>query len=242
MDSQPLTAARVLSALAQGEIETKGLLPWGSNYTFLVYVTYEELRLPAVYKPRRGERPLWDFPDGTLYKRETAAYVVSEALGWGFIPPTVAREGDEGPGSIQYFVDVDSEAHYFNMKDEEKEALKPIVAFDIIANNADRKGGHILRDSQGEVWGIDHGLCFHTDPKLRTVVWDFAGEPLPDPISESLTKFRELIRPSTELTSLLNQLLEPDEITMLRRRTERLLKAGCFPTPGGGRNYPWPPL
>jgi uncharacterized repeat protein (TIGR03843 family) len=242
MASQSLTAARVLTALSQGDLETKGMLPWGSNYTFLVYVNHEDLRLPAVYKPMRGERPLWDFPDGTLYKRETAAYVVSEALGWGFIPPTVAREGEEGPGSVQFFVDVDSEAHYFNMKEEEKTALMPIVAFDILANNADRKGGHILRDSQGETWGIDHGLCFHTDPKLRTVVWDFAGQPIPDDMLSAMSNFRDLLKPSSELTGLLNQLLDPDEITMLRRRTERLIRAGCFPNPGGGRNYPWPPL
>lgn len=242
MDPQPLTAARVLTALSQGDLETKGVLPWGSNYTFLVYACYEDLRLPAVYKPRRGERPLWDFPDGTLYKRETAAYVVSEALGWGFVPPTVARDGDEGPGSVQFFVDVDPEAHYFNMPEEIRETLKPIVAFDIIANNADRKGGHILRDSRGEVWGIDHGLCFHSDPKLRTVVWDFAGQPIPDEMLGALTRFRQLLRPASELLGLLNQLLDPEEITALRRRTERLMKAGCFPSPGGGRNYPWPPL
>jgi uncharacterized repeat protein (TIGR03843 family) len=242
MDSQPLTATRVLTALSQGDLETKGVLPWGSNYAFLVYACHEDLRLPAVYKPRRGERPLWDFPDGTLYKRETAAYVVSEALGWGFVPPTVARDGDEGPGSVQFFVDVDPEAHYFNMPEEIKETLKPIVAFDIIANNADRKGGHILRDSRGEVWGIDHGLCFHSDPKLRTVVWDFAGQPIPDPLLEALTKFRQLLRPASELIGLLGQLLDPEEITALRRRTERLMKVGCFPSPGGGRNYPWPPL
>lgn len=242
MPQQSLTAERVLAALSQGDLETKGLLQWGSNYTFLVYVNHEDLRLPAVYKPMRGERPLWDFPDGTLYKRETAAYVVSEALGWGFVPPTVAREGDEGPGSVQFYVDVEAESHYFNMPEEEKDKLKPLVAFDIIANNADRKGGHILRDSQGEVWGIDHGLCFHTDPKLRTVVWDFAGQPIPEALLASMSNFRDLLKPTSDLTGLLEQLLDPQEVTMLRRRTERLIKAGCFPSPGGGRNYPWPPL
>ncbi len=223
-------------------METKGLLPWGSNYTFLVYVEYEDLRLPAVYKPMRGERPLWDFPDGTLYKRETAAYVVSEALGWGFVPPTVAREGDEGPGSVQFYVDVDPEAHYFNLKDEDKELLKPIVAFDLIANNADRKGGHVLRDTRGELWAIDHGLCFHIEPKLRTVIWDFAGESVPDPILDSLCKFRDLLTSGSDLQKLLTQLLDAAEVTALRRRTDRLIKTGCFPSPSGGRNYPWPPL
>lgn len=233
----------MLAALSQGRLETKGLLPWGSNYTFLVYVEHDDLRLPAVYKPMHGERPLWDFPDGTLYKRETAAYVVSEALGWGFVPPTVAREGDEGPGSVQFYVDVDPEAHYFNLSEDDKEQLKPIVAFDIIANNADRKGGHVLRDGQGELWAIDHGLCFHTDPKLRTVIWDFAGQPLPDAIVEALCNFRELLSPpSSDFVNLLEQLLTPAEVNALRRRTDRLIKAGAFPSPGGGRNYPWPPL
>lgn len=242
MDSRPLTATRVFTALSRGEMEMKGLLPWGSNYTFLVYINYEDLHLPAVYKPERGERPLWDFPEGTLYKRETAAYVVSESLGWGFVPPTVARDGDEGPGSVQFLVDVDPEGHYFNFKEEEKEVLKPIVAFDILANNADRKGGHVLRDRSGEVWAIDHGLCFHADPKLRTVIWDFAGEPIPGSIIESIKRFRDLLGPSSELHGLLRQLLAPDEITALRRRADRLIKAGCFPAPGSGRNYPWPPL
>jgi hypothetical protein len=242
MESQPITATRVLTALSQGTMEMKGLLPWGSNYTFLVYMEHDGLRLPAVYKPARGERPLWDFPDGTLYKRETAAYVVSEALGWGFVPPTVARDGDEGPGSVQFFVDADPDSHYFNFPEEQKESLKSIVAFDIIANNADRKGGHVLRDRQGEVWAIDHGLCFHTDSKLRTVIWDFAGQPIPDDTAKSLRKFCDLLVPSSDLYTLLEQLLSPAEVTALRRRTDRLLRVGCFPQPGGGRNYPWPPL
>jgi len=242
MDSHPVTATRVLTALGQGEMEMKGLLPWGSNYTFLVYINYEELRLPAVYKPMRGERPLWDFPEGTLYKRETAAYVVSEALGWGFVPPTVARDGDEGPGSVQFFVDVDPESHYFNFKEDDKEILKPIVLFDILANNADRKGGHILRDRRGEVWAIDHGLCFHAEPKLRTVVWDFAGEEIADDALQSLNKSGAMLNPPSDLLTLLTQLLAPDEIAALRRRADRLLRTGCFPEPGPGRNYPWPPL
>jgi uncharacterized repeat protein (TIGR03843 family) len=242
MSTQPITATRVLNALSLGALEVKGLLPWGSNYTFLVYIEHEDLRLPAVYKPMRGERPLWDFPDGTLYKRETAAYVVSEAMGLGFVPPTVVRDGDEGPGSVQFYVDVDAESHYFNFTDDEKEKLKTIAAFDIIANNADRKGGHVLRDRQGEIWAIDHGLCFHTDPKLRTVIWDFAGEPIPTNVLDSLCKLRELLKPDSELMTLLGQLLDSTEINALRRRTERLINKAAYPAPGGGRSYPWPPL
>lgn len=242
MDSQPVTAARLLEALGKGEMEMKGLLPWGSNYTFLVYINYEDLHLPAVYKPARGERPLWDFPDGTLYKREVAAYIVCESLGWGFVPPTVCRDGVEGVGSVQFCVDADPEDHYFNFQEDEKEFLKPIVVFDIIANNADRKGGHVLRDRQGEMWAIDHGLCFHTDPKLRTVLWDFAGQPIPEDILTPIQKFRNDLKPSSQLTQLLLQLIDKTEIDALKRRADRLLTTGCYPMAGSGRHYPWPPL
>ena len=242
MTSQPLTASRVLEVLSRGKMEMQGLLPSGSNYTFLVYMLHEDLRLPAVYKPRRGERPLWDFPDGTLYKRETAAYVVSEALGWGFVPPTVCRDGVEGPGSVQFYVDVEPEAHYFNLAEDQKEPLRRIAAFDILVNNADRKGGHVLRDSGGELWAIDHGLCFHADPKLRTVIWDFSGQPVADEILNSLRKFRAMLNPPSDLAGLLCQLIDEDEIAALRRRADRLLKQKGYPEPGPGRNYPWPPL
>ena len=242
MTSQPLTASRVLEVLSQGKMEMQGLLPSGSNYTFLVYMLHEDLRLPAVYKPRRGERPLWDFPDGTLYKRETAAYVVCEALGWGFVPPTVCRDGVEGPGSVQFYVDVEPETHYFNLAEDQKEPLRQIAAFDILVNNADRKGGHILRDSRGELWAIDHGLCFHADPKLRTVIWDFAGQSVSDKIVNSLRKFRAMLNPPSDLLGLLCQLIDEDEVAALRRRADRLLKQKCYPEPGPGRNYPWPPL
>ncbi len=242
MSSQPVTASRVLETLNSGKMEMEGLLPWGSNYTFLVYMAHDGLRLPAVYKPMRGERSLWDFPDGTLYKRETAAYVVCNALGWNFVPPTVCRDGVEGPGSVQFYVDVEPEAHYFNLLDDQKKPLKQIVAFDILVNNADRKGGHVLRDLQGELWAIDHGLCFHADPKLRTVLWDFASQSIPDDIIEALRKFRALLNPPSDLPGLLSGLLDPDEIAALRRRADRLIKQKCYPEPGPGRNYPWPPL
>jgi uncharacterized repeat protein (TIGR03843 family) len=237
-----VSASQVLSVLSQGEMEVNGLLPWGSNYTFLVEITHEGIRLPAVYKPARGERPLWDFPDDTLFKREVAAYVVCEALGWGFVPPTVGRDGAEGPGSVQFYVDADPENHYFNFTEEQKQQLKHVAAYDILVNNADRKGGHVLLDRQGELWAIDHGLCFHTDPKLRTVIWDFAGQPIPPEITEAIRCFRKELTPSTELHSLLGRLIAPDEIAALRRRADWLIAAECYPQPGSGRNYPWPPL
>lgn len=242
MDSKPLTATRVLTALSRGQMEMKGLLPWGSNYTFLVTVSYEDLEIPAVYKPARGERPLWDFPDDTLFKRETAAYVVCEAMGWGFVPPTVCRDGGEGPGSVQFYVDADPDEHYFNFTAEQKQALKPVAAFDALVNNADRKGSHVLRDRRGELWAIDHGLCFHAQYKLRTVIWDFAGQEIPADILQAIARLRAMLGPSSELTKLLSQLIDHHELAALRRRADRLLRAGCFPEPGAGRNYPWPPV
>ena len=144
----------------------------------------------AVYKPARGERSLWDFPDG-LYRREVAAYELSEALGWGLVPPTVVRDdGPFGPGSLQLFVEADYEQHYFTLLDDgghDEDVLRAICAFDIVANNADRKSGHVLRGPDGRLWAIDHGLCFHRQPKLRTVIWDFADEAVPgEPILADL--------------------------------------------------------
>ena len=241
-NTNSLTASRILTALSQGTMEMKGLLPWGSNYTFLVHIQHEDLTVPAVYKPVRGERPLWDFPDGTLFKREVAAYVVSESLGWGFVPPTVGRDGLEGPGSVQFFVDADPEEHYFNFDEAQKAPLKRIVAYDLLVNNADRKAGHVLRGRQGEIWAIDHGLCFHADSKLRTVIWDFAGRPIPADIHQAIRRFRGQLGDSSELTGLLGQLIDREEITALRHRADRFLKLDCFPQPGPGRHYPWPPL
>ena len=155
-------------------------MPWSSNGTYLVTVTDDEHTTAAVYKPGRAERPLWDFPDG-LYRREVAAYELAEALGWGLVPETVTRlDGPLDAGSLQRFVDADFEQHYFTLleMDAHRPALKRMATFDVIANNADRKGGHCLLDAEGRVWGIDHGLCFHSEPKLRTVIWDFAGEAL----------------------------------------------------------------
>ena len=179
-DERP-SAADALSVLAHGEIEVQGRMPWSSNGTFLPPWPSTACDLPAIYKPHRGERPLWDFPDG-LYQREVAAYELSEALGWDLVPETVLRaEAPLGIGSLQRFVDADFEQHYFTLLEQpvHHAALRAMAAFDLVANNADRKGGHCLIDADGHVWGIDHGLCFHIEPKLRTVIWDFGGEPLP---------------------------------------------------------------
>lgn len=241
-DFHTITPNDALVILGQGQMVLDGLLPWGSNYTFLVYVTLDDITLPAVYKPTRGERPLWDFPTGTLAKRELAAYLTAASAGWNFIPPTVYRDGPHGPGSVQFFVNADPEAHYFNLPDDAKQALRPLVLFDIFTNNADRKSGHVLKDDNDTLWGIDHGLCFNHEPKLRTVIWDFAGQPIPGDLLDDMRELLSLICDSPDLRPALAQLLAPEEIRALEQRLERLIKRGSFPQPGPGRNYPWPPV
>jgi len=182
-------------------------MPWSSNGTYLVEICSDSDPMRAVYKPGRGERPLWDFPDG-LYRREVAAYVVSEALGWGLVPETVLRDGPLGPGSLQRFVDADFSQHYFTLLEfpEHHDALKAICTFDLLANNADRKGGHCLLGTDNRVWSVDHGLCFHTDPKLRTVMWDFEGMPVPEHLVADLARF------AVAIPDDLNGLIDGDEV------------------------------
>jgi uncharacterized repeat protein (TIGR03843 family) len=232
----------MLAALGQGEFEMHGLLPYGSNYTFLVSLLHCEHKVLAVYKPVQGERPLWDFPDETLALREVAAFLVSNTLGWDFVPPTVYRDGPHGPGSVQWFVDAQDGVHYFTLGEADRPTLQRVALFDVLINNADRKGGHIIRDKQGKLWCIDHGVCFHSDPKLRTVVWDFAGEPIPDDLLADLRDFRECLAGDETLRTALDTLLTPAEVASLRRRTDRLLRLKHYPDPGPGRNFPWPPV
>ncbi|MBI4771463.1 MAG: SCO1664 family protein [Chloroflexi bacterium] len=233
----------LLSVLRSGQIALQGLFPWGSNYTFLVTACQAEQQLLAVYKPTKGEQPLWDFPPATLARREVAAYEVSEALGWGFVPPTVLREdGPHGPCSVQLFVQADPELHYFTLPDEEKERMGQVVVFDVLLNNADRKSGHVMKDQGGKIWLIDHGVCFHSDPKLRTVIWELAGAPLPKDILADLQRFRPMLEDGAALAERLGDLLHPREIRALRRRADRLLENPCYPLPGPGRNFPWPPV
>ncbi len=171
----------MLELLRRGEIEVKGRMPWSSNGTFLVHVCLDDEETAAIYKPHRGERPLWDYPSG-LYRREVAVYLVSEFLGWGLVPETVLRDdGPFGPGSLQRFVPAHFEEHYFTMleRPELHQALRTIGLFDLVINNGDRKSGHCLLGEDGRIWAIDHGLCLHEEPKLRTVIWDFAGQPVP---------------------------------------------------------------
>jgi uncharacterized repeat protein (TIGR03843 family) len=239
---QEISLERALKLLEQGDIELHGLLPWSSNYTFLVQVSDEELKALAVYKPSRGERPLWDFPEGTLALREMAAYVVSQALNWGLVPPTVLRQGPHGPGMVQLYVDVDHEQHYFTFGERHVEEAQRIAVFDALINNADRKAGHVLEDEQGHVWAIDHGVCFSPDPKLRSVIWDFAGQPIPSDILDDLRALREQMGQRSSFLRALEKLLAPQEIEAMRRRLDRLIARRKFPNPGPDRHYPWPPI
>lgn len=237
---------RVLDIISNGKmVEAHGLMPWSSNHTFLVTVRHEDAEALAIYKPCKGERPLWDFPEGTLALREVASFHVSRALGWDLIPPTVLRDGFLGMGAVQLFIDAEFEVHYFTLREENAytNIFKRVTVFDYIVNNADRKGGHCLRDKDGHIWTIDHGLTFHPEYKLRTVVWDFAGQPIPDDILVDLNRLqRSLAQASSSILAELSYLITDHEIEMFKHRLDRLIKAGCFPLPSTGRNVPYPPI
>jgi uncharacterized repeat protein (TIGR03843 family) len=231
-------AAEALTILARGQVELSGRLPWSSNGTFLAELCLDGVTLPAVYKPLRGERPLWDFPDG-LYRREVAAYEVSAALGWEMVPETVAREdGPYGAGSYQRFVSADFTEHYFTLLEQPVHhgALRRIAVFDLLSNNADRKSGHCLLGDDGRIWGIDHGLCFAVPPKLRTVIWDFSGEAIDGDLLADLARFAASPAPAT-----LHELLHVDEIDAVVKRAAAIVRSGAFPNPDPDRRpYPWP--
>ncbi len=238
-----------MNLLADGRIEIEGRMPWSSNGTFLCTVTpptpteaatdgqADIGAMPAIYKPLRAERPLWDFPDG-LYRREVAAYELAVALGWDLVPETVVRiDAPLGLGSLQRFVNADFEQHYFTLLEEEGHhpALQRMAVFDFLANNADRKGGHCLVDGTGHLWGIDHGLCFHTSPKLRTVIWDFAGDGIGDQLVADVSAFAERA-PSERLCHLLHS----DELASLVQRARAIVRRPRFPEPRNDHPYPWP--
>lgn len=231
-----------LSLLRLGELEeVEGLIPWSSNYTFLVRVARDGEETLAVYKPQRGERQLWDFPDGALYLREVAAYLVSEALGWNLVPPTITRNGPYGVGALQLFISHDPEEHYFTFGHKVAVQMKQIALFDLIVNNADRKAGHCLLDASGHVWIIDHGICFHIQPKLRTVIWEFAGQRILPRLLEDLHQLWGELKDGS-LRNELCDLLSVVEINALTQRTEAIMQRGVYPSPGPGDRYPWPPI
>jgi uncharacterized repeat protein (TIGR03843 family) len=229
----PRVSPRAL--LARGEITLKGRMPGSSNATFLAEVALAGATSLAIYKPVRGERPLWDFPRG-LFRREIAAWHLSEALGWGLVPLTLARDGPYGEGSLQDFVHADFAQHYFTLVEDRAhhERLQRICAFDLVANNADRKSGHCLL-ADATIYAIDNGLCFHAEPKLRTVIWDFGGAPVPRPLLDDIRRLLDAGLPRP-----LGALLDADERTALIARAEALLHARRFPVDETGRAYPWP--
>jgi uncharacterized repeat protein (TIGR03843 family) len=226
-----------LSVLSDGRLEVVGQMPWSSNRTFLVRCTLDDDVTAAVYKPGRGERHLWDFPEG-IYRREVAAFVLSEMLGWGVVPETVGRDDAPlGPGSVQRFVEADFSEHHFTLVEDadHHDRLRTICAFDVVANNADRKSGHCLLGTDGTIWAIDNALCFHRQPKLRTVIWEFAGEPVPPGLLLDLAALDD------KLPGDLGHWLSGPEIEALRRRARGFGDRGCFPVPDPDTyHYPWP--
>ncbi len=241
-----LSEAEVLETLLQGVIKEEGLLPYSSNHSFLVVVHDDRLTLPAVYKPQRGESPLWDFEWGTLCKRETAAYLLSAALSWDIVPPTVLRNGTRGIGSVQFYVDNDTDAHYFTVADDARfgQTFRQLALFDFVVNNADRKSGHCLVGTDSRMWAIDHGICFHDEFKLRTVIWEFSEQPIEDDYFEDLTGVRDRLLDSSDGLALsLNDLLSRHEYSTLVARITQLLQSGHYPKPSPfRRNFPWPPI
>lgn len=233
-----MVTEQLRTAIECGTYEIKGQFTFGSNYTFLVAIKHEGSEYPAVYKPLRGEQPLWDFPENTLAGREVAAYLVSEYLGFHFVPFTTLRQdGPFGAGSLQQYIDYDPEYHYFSFNDEDRQLLKPVVLFDLLCNNADRKGSHVFFESgTHKLYAIDHGICFHEDDKLRTVLWDFSGQKIPQELLARLSGIKGLF-PALELY------LNRRELSALASRAESILKKGVFPRqPRDRRAMPWPPL
>lgn len=231
-----------LEALSAAHIELTGQFVLGSNYTFLASLCYTGVILEAVYKPLRGEMPLWDFPEDTLAGREVAAYELSEALGWELVPPTVIRDdGPFGRGSLQLYIPHDMRQTYFTMDAHTRQRLRPAATFDLLTNNADRKGSHILLEQGGHIWLIDHGLCFNAHPKLRTVIWDFSGEAIPEALLADIDALLPMLEKGADLRARLRAHLSTGEISALVARARHILRLPVFPEPDPKhRPYPWP--
>ena len=268
MTSQALTDDLALTLVRNGSLELEGRLLDASNTTLRAVVTKGGVRARCVYKPVRGERPLWDFPDGTLAGREVAAYLVAAATGWNLVPPTVLRDGPLGVGACQLWIDEPADAEPlvgFVPAQQVPDGWRPVAAarddagrpyvlahaddprlarlavFDAVINNADRKGGHVLVAADGRVYGVDHGVCFHVDDKLRTVLWGWAGQPLPAEAPPVLARLRAAL--DSSLGAALAAHLTPAETAALRQRVDRLLATRRFPEPGGDwPALPWPPI
>lgn len=235
---------RELGLLDHGSVELLGQIARSSNETFLVEVSDpdvsadgEERKSWAIYKPELGEKPLWDFEPG-LYRRERAAYLLSAALGWDLVPPTVVREDAPfGVGSLQWFIESNLSEHYFTLVEDFPQTyddLRRMAVFDVVANNTDRKAGHVLRGTDGRIWGIDHGLCFAAPFKLRTVIWDFGGEPIDDGLLEDVAPLAD------EVPAEVAELLDATEVRAVQERVQGLLIRQTLPIDRTGRRFPWP--
>ncbi len=249
----PLTTRQALRCLEEGELEVEGRLVDASNATLYCALRpppgllpglrrgRQRVSLHAIYKPVRGERPLADFPDGTLAAREVAAWLVSEATGWRIVPPTVLRDGPFGEGMVQLWIEVDETVDVLALILTRDERLRRMALFDVVANNADRKGGHVLPTPDGELHGCDHGICFAADPKLRTVLWGWSGEPLRAEERHALERSQTAL--AMGLDERLAPLLGADEREALADRLARLLREDRFPLPDPDRRViPWPPF
>jgi uncharacterized repeat protein (TIGR03843 family) len=228
-----------LEMLRHGELELEGRLLDASNATLYCTIRWQDLDGCCVYKPVRGERPLWDFPDGSLAEREAAAYEVSAATGWAIVPPTVLRDGPFGLGMCQLWIEVDESVDLSVLARSKHPDLRRMALFDAVINNADRKGGHLLPTVEGHVYGVDHGVTFHVEDKLRTLLWNWRGRRISGEEREML----ERLRSDTTLLNRLTELLTLNEVAAYDRRLERLLSTGVFPQPSGDwPAIPWPPF
>ena len=235
-DRPEIASDDALMVLQNSQIEIIGRMAWSSNSTYLVNVLNGETDLQGIYKPSNGERPLWDFPSG-LYRREIASFLVAQLIGWDIVPPTVKTDGPFGVCSLQLFIPCDFEEHYFHILGDPRnhEALQRICLFDFVANSTDRKGGHCLRESNWKIWGIDIGLTFHVDFKLRTVIWDWAGLEIPELLTADLEKFVDC-----EVGDDLLEFLSIQELEAMFSRAKLLLNSGRFPEDPTGTRFPWP--
>lgn len=254
-----------LDLITHGTLDVRGRVVDASNLTLFCTVELDGLTANAVYKPVAGERPLWDFPDGTLAGREVATYLISDAIGLGHVPPTVLRDGPLGEGMVQLWIDTvddgdlvevfppedlpegwrvvlhaaDADDRPVVLAHADHPGVAELAALDVVVNNTDRKGGHVLHGADGFVYGVDHGICLHTDPKLRTVLWGWIGEPLPDDVVDKLRKLRFAL--DHDLATALASHLTAAEIGAVADRADALLSAGVFPAPRGDwRALPWP--